>query len=157
MVGLATCKKWVMEWGATKLPDLDWQFVRYCLTTRLPQLSTDFRNSSSGKELSLKQVTKVWTDHTSEEPGTQRKSLPLASLEAIGQDGLTSWSVFTYLGGGSDFKVRLELACVWGRGGGQSWWWGSEDCWLIPNLASAPILCSILRLSYAISLSFEKK
>lgn len=46
-------------------------------------------------KFSLKGVTKVGTDHTSKEPGTQGESLSLVSLEEVGQDGLISWSGFT--------------------------------------------------------------
>lgn len=93
-------KEWTMDRGVLKLfrkgpPDLDWLFLRYGPTTRLPELPTDFGNSSSQDELSFTGVTKAWTEHTSEEPWTQGKSLPLVSLEGADQDELTSWSVFT--------------------------------------------------------------
>lgn len=89
----------MMDRGALKLfrkglPDLDRLFLRYGPTTRLPELSTDFGNSSGQYEPSSKGVTNVWTDHTSKELWTSQESI--SGLDGVGQDGLTSWSVFSW-------------------------------------------------------------
>lgn len=94
-VRLAACKlteQWVMDWRTLKLfrkgtPDLEWLFLRDGFTIRLYEVSTDFGISSSWDKPYLKTVTK--------EPWAQRKSLSLLSLEGFGQEGQTSWSVFT--------------------------------------------------------------